>query len=864
MIVGDSCFYCINPSVRTSPLVEGQYRLYFGDRTTSFKLSASEWDAILNADSSGCSVDFLFSNCKNFFDTSRSEIKRDEYISWLCEKGILLPVDPHLYPTNSKTDSLSSNGSTSSLYQANGSRTDRTKVTTSKEDRKILLFSFNWITSRGLLRPPRALISLQAWLFPLTLILFVGTIYSFYFGVKPLAVLLSQRSDPLTGLSRLLIMLIVINLISVMISILLSYSLNIDDQKLYLRLKWGFLPRLAKEQNSKEIKQRANKLEELILVAQPLLVRLYLVVFSILYLYIYTPIPDTSPYSRLNILVAIIQGALASMIILLIPVRNTPGRRLLEFFGVMPKNYLKISVKRTFTTFSHLFKGQFSQISLSKSDINSLLFLIALLIAFTIKMLILYNILIPNISAEVPQFAGHWTALIVRIALTVLLIRFLYLTFFTKLIASRTSKKTDELSIRATPQSYTLGTPDEPLPNQSLGVANSFLHSFHFGITSFFSSKFFLAFILIIIFLFPFRASVTGSANVTEGESLDIRSTETAVVKQIFQAGPSSIIFKKGTKILEMYSPTLSSQLSQQMQLISKLDSDIRTQRTLIQSIRTGSIKLEGENRDEELQSAYAMVQKVKSKITSLQNQIKIQNDQITKLRGLTKSGAISEFQLQNLLSSQEALTGELEGAKSELTSALADVTIAQRKQKIDQDVNSEEQLSKALDELSSAESSLKVGKIALEALEARISKLTLVMPFDGVISSNTRALLNRTVTPGETILTVKAQPLTQTNALIPEYDRARVRTKLPCVLRLYSVSDQEFKGTVSSISPSTVELDGLQYVELQIQLDDSLPTNFIGSKGYAKIHVGYTCILLNLISPITRFINVDLWSLLP
>ncbi|QPN56491.1 hypothetical protein I1E95_15735 [Synechococcus sp. CBW1107] len=463
MIVGDSCYYSINPSVRTSPLVEGQYRLYFGDRTTSFKLSASEWDAILNADSSGGSVDFLFSNCKNFFDTSRADIKRDEYISWLCEKGILLPVDPHHFAINSNPDSLSSNGSTSSLYPPNGSRTERNKVTTSKEDRKILLLSFNWITSRGLLRPPRALISLQAWLFPLTVILFIGTIYSFYFGVKPLAVLLSQRSDPLTGLSRLLIMLIVINLISVMISILLSYSLNIDDQKLYLRLKWGFLPRLAKEQNSKEIKQRATKLEELILVAQPLLVRLYLVVFSILYLYIYTPIPDSSPYSRLNILVAIIQGALASMIILLIPVRNTPGRRLLEFFGVMPKNYLKISVKRTFTTLSHLFKGKFSQITLSKSDINSLLFLIALLIAFTIKMLILYNILIPNISAEVPQFAGHWTALIVRIALTVLLIRFLYLTFFTKLIASRSSHKTDELSILAKPKSYTLGTPDQSL-----------------------------------------------------------------------------------------------------------------------------------------------------------------------------------------------------------------------------------------------------------------------------------------------------------------------------------------------------------------------------------------------------------------
>lgn len=864
MILGEGSFYCINPSVRTSPLVEGQYRLYFGDRTTSFKLSASEWDAILNADSIDGSVDFLFSTCKIFFDNSRAEIQRDEYILWLCEKGILLPADPHPYTTNSKTDSLSSNGSASSLYPADSSSTDGTQLASSKEDRKILLLSFNWITSRGLLRPPRVLISLQAWIFPLTVILFIGTTYSFYFGVKPLAVLLSQRSDPLTGLSRLLIMLIVINLISVMTSILLSYSLNIDNQKLYLRLKWGFLPRLAKEQNSKEIKQRATKLEELILVAQPLLVRLYLVVFSILYLFIYTPIPDVSAYSHLNVLVAIIQGALASMIILLIPVRNTPGRRLLEFFGVMPKNYLKISIKRTFTTLSHLLKGRFSHISLSRSDVNSLLFLIALTIAFSIKILILYNILIPNISSEVPQFAGHWTALIVRVALTVLLVRFLYLTIFSKFIAVRISQKSVEPALHATPKSYALATAVESLPYQSHIPANSFLHSFHFGITSLFGNRFFLAFILIIIFFFPFRASITGSANVTEGESLDIRSTETAVVKQIFQTGPSSIILGKGTKILQMYSPTLTAQLGQQMQLLSKLDSDIRTQRTLIQSIRTGSIKLAGENRDDELQAAYAMVRKVQSRITSLQNQIKIQSDQITKLRSLTKAGAISKFQLQNTLSSQEALAGELEGAKGELLSALADVKIAQRNQKIDQDVNLEEQLSKALDELNSAESSFRVGKIALEAIEDRISNLTLVMPFDGVINSNTRALLSRTVTPGETILTVKAQPLTQISALIPEYDRARVRTKLPCSLRLYSVSDKEYKGTVSSISPSTVELDGLQYVELQIQLDEILPTNFIGSKGYAKIAVGYTCILLNLISPITRFINVDLWSLLP
>ncbi len=864
MIAGDSSSFTINPSIRTSPLVEGQYRLYFGDRTTSFKLSASEWDAILQADSNDGSVDQLFATCKPFFDPSRTGTSRDEYLDWLCSSGILLPSGGPAQAGLGSGPQLQANGSVGTQLLPNGSQQAAPQQKSTKEDRKILLFSFNWVTSRGLLRPPRALIRLQAWIFPLTVIVFIGAIYSFYFGVKPLAVLLAGRSDPLTGLSRLLIMLIVINFISVFISILLSYSLHIDNQKLYLRLKWGFLPRLAKEQNSKELKSKATKLEELILVAQPLLVRLYLVILSILYLYVYTPIPDTSPYSQLNILVAIIQGALASMIILLIPVRNTPGRRLLEFFGVMPKNYLKISVKRTLTTVSALFKGQFGKISLSRSDYNSLLFLIALLIAFSIKMLILYNVLIPNISAEVPQFAGHWTALIVRIALTVLLIRFLYLTFFTKLISSRASLGSTESSVRAKPTSYSLGSSDEPLTNQASGAAKSFLHSLHFGITSFFTSKFFLTFILIVIFLFPFRASVTGSANVTEGEALDIRSTETASVSQILQPGPSSNILEKGSKILELSSSTLNSLRSQQLQELAKLQSEIRTSKTLIRSIETGSIQLEGQNRNEELLSAAAMVEKNKAKIASLQNQIKIQDEQISKLRSLTASGAISEFQLQNALSSQAALSGELAAVMSDLRSSEASLVVAGRNQTIDQDVNAEERLSKAMDELAAAESSLEASKIALEALDTRLERLTLSMPFDGVISSNTKALLGRTVTPGETIVTVKAQPLTQTIALIPEYDRARVSVGLPCDLRLYSVWDQEFSGAVASISPTTVELEGLQYVELQIQLEDSLPTNFIGSKGYAKIQVGYTCILLNLLAPITRFINVDLWSFLP
>lgn len=864
MISGNGHTYRINPSVRTSPLVEGQYRLYFGDRTSSFKIPADEWESILRADSEDSSAEQLYANAHKHCDTVRADYSIEEYIEWLCYNGILLRIET---PDSLRETNLGTKQGSRDIRDFNQSDSTGNASLESnllKNDRKLLLVSFNRLTSRNLLRPPRVLISLQAWLFPLTVVLFLATVFSFYFGAKPLFSLVSHRSNPLTGISRLLIMLVMINFISVMTSICLSYSLGINDQKLYLKLKWGFLPRFAREPNNKEMKHRANKTEELVLASQPLLIRLYLVILSILYLYIYTPIPDSSAYSQLNITVAVIQGSLASMIILLIPVRNTPGRRLLEILGVIPRDYLRISVKRATNTLSQLFKGRFSELSLTRATINSLLFLVALLILFSVKMLILYNILIPNISSEAPQFAGHWTALIVRVALTILLVRFLYLTVVTRIIARRSHEMPGYLSPEVVRKPNALGAPNEPIAGESSGDTSSLLHAAHVVMTGFFRSKILLSLVLVVVFLFPFRAAVTGSANVTEGEALDIRATESATVKEVFQVGPSSKILKKGLKIIELHSSTLSSQRSQQMQLISKLQSEIRTQKTLISSIESGSIKLEAENRTEELDSAHAKVEKIRSTISSLKDQIKIQDDQLLKLRELSRSGAISEFQLQNLLKSQRALTGELEGTKSELKSALADVRVAQRKLKIDQDTNPEEQLSKAANELSSAESSLRAGKIALDALNTRIDKLTLYMPFDGVISSNTRALMNRSVTQGETVVTVKAQPLTQTIALIPEYDRARVRVGLACILRLYSVSDQEFSGTVSSVSPTTIDIDGLQYSELQIQLKESLPTNFIGSKGYAKIDVGYTCILFNLIAPISRFINVDLWSLLP
>ncbi len=885
MITGGHSRFYLNPAVRTSPLVDGQYRLYFGDRKTSCKVSLGEWEQILDADSGNKTVQDLYQGCQSFLDSSRTEISQEEYLKWLCSSGILL-IDENVLDDGEEltpdffTDPPGAAGRNGASHRdrADGGppvKDGKASKKVETQDPRILLYDFNWITRTQFLRPPRVLISLQAWLFPLTAFLLCFAIYSFYFSANPIGLILARNSDPLSGIARLLLMLIVINFVSMLCNMLATYALGIKNQKLYLRFRWGFLPRFASEANLKERQRRASGNEYLILIVQPLLVRAYLIIGAVFCLYVYTPIPSSSPISQTALLLAVIQGGIASSIILLLPIRNTPGRKLLEYISVLPKGYLKISAKRTSDNFSLLLKGRFREINLQKSHVRSFLFIIALLIVFCLHLFILYNVIIPGISLQVPPIAGTWTSLIVRVALTLLLVRFLYVKVFARLIAQRGSPSSRPTTAPANHRASSRPArqqASEPAVAQQAGqartseqAASTFsLYAIHLWFNRLFSSRRVLILILIVVFLFPFRASITGSASVTEGETLDIRSTESAYISSIYATGPSAELVKKGAKLLQLTSTALDSLKNQKEQDLINLKSDIRSANTLIQSIKYGSKKLEAKNRNEELQAAQAAVTKNKARIESIRKQIQIQNQQIATLQKLTTSGATSAFQLDTALANQAALSGELASAISDLTASQSNVSISQRQQTIDQQSSYEEQLSRAQDDLTSAQSKLQAAEIALDSINQRISKLTFVMPFNGVVSSSTTNLMNRTVTPGETLLTVKAQPLTETIALIPEYDRARVRVGLPCTLRLYSASGRSFSGTISSISPTTTEVDGLQYLQLQIQLKDSFPSNFIGSKGYAKVEVGYTSILLNIIAPLARFFSVDLWSLLP
>ena len=89
MIIGRRGIYCVNPAIRTSPQVQGQYRLYFSDRTTSFKLNAEEWEFIKNTERVDTTTGALYSNCKSLFEDKRAKFEENEYIEW-CSTDTLI------------------------------------------------------------------------------------------------------------------------------------------------------------------------------------------------------------------------------------------------------------------------------------------------------------------------------------------------------------------------------------------------------------------------------------------------------------------------------------------------------------------------------------------------------------------------------------------------------------------------------------------------------------------------------------------------------------------------------------------------------------------------------------------------------
>ncbi|MFT5849605.1 MAG: RND family efflux transporter MFP subunit [Patiriisocius sp.] len=120
---------------------------------------------------------------------------------------------------------------------------------------------------------------------------------------------------------------------------------------------------------------------------------------------------------------------------------------------------------------------------------------------------------------------------------------------------------------------------------------------------------------------------------------------------------------------------------------------------------------------------------------------------------------------------------------------------------------------------LTQAAASVDGARAQIASIDAQIADLSIVAPFDGVIT-------DVTVLPGETagatpVITLLAEDAFELTARIPEIDITKIATEQSAEIVFDAKSDEILTGTVTYISPLATEIDGVAYFETTITLND-------------------------------------------
>ncbi|MCP9892149.1 HlyD family efflux transporter periplasmic adaptor subunit [Cyanobium sp. Aljojuca 7D2] len=619
---------------------------------------------------------------------------------------------------------------------------------------------------------------------------------------------------------------------------------------LYLKMMGGFHPVFEASQDKQyDPKQWASKWEYLCYIASPQIMRANLLSLSVLLVYIGYPFATQLTGFALKILLINISVALITLFWAAFPSPGALSFKLMELYNIIPSRLVGLSVQKVFSGV--------------KTESNRRYRLVLLLIALLLLVKVLYLLffLLPEAIHDTPLVLGSWTPQILYITMVILAIKFIEYKY------KSNSAKTPSQGSNNSQQLKLNRFSDDSRPSSATSSNNiSVLESFNWHTFVRTKRNRLVAFALLILMIFPYASSVTGTAKINEKMSLDIKSSEkeTSIVEKIWHVGPSAEIIKKGDILISMQSPSLESLINQGK---DRVDSLVRSEsiiKTEIQSLTKGSKYEESLNADDTVLQNVSDLDSQKYAVNSLKRQALILEDQVKTYRDLASKGALSEVQYQDKLVELEQKMTALKDSNSQVNRISAELTKSKRNKQIEQILSLSESLNTALDKLRSTQSDLALERKELRELERRQLDMIVKAPFDCVIDSDTSLLHGKKIAYGEQLLSVKSVPSEAVVISVPEYDRADVQIGAKVEARLYSKVYAELRGRVSSVSPVTTNSNDQEIVDVYISLVHELPSNFIGASGTGKIRSGWTCLLWNFAKPIVRFLNVDLWSILP
>jgi len=847
--------YTFHPLVKFSSAGSGKCLIYLPNSQSPLIASPSESKIISKLQANSV---FSLEVLSSFFIELENPDDPSAFLHWLIDKGIVIESHDsnHIQDTSNDTSFPTYPQPVSSERTLNvlGFRF----ISTSKYT--INLFDLKELEFLHILKRSIDVIGLQARLLPFLILVASFEIYYFYFG--KLRALSSITHSPLFANPSLLQVFLCFTLTSffcVLFRIFCGFSLEMPTTVLKIKLLAGFHPVFDSDDYPPYDQfSTLSKFHYLLITSSSYLMRLYILMLAILFVYIFYPFLNYLPATLLTSLFVLINISLVAIIWQLIPSPGSITFKLLELYNIIPQKLLG----KTFAFFRNFFN--LSRKAPSLISINLLntkfflyfLFLLGFILSIFLKFWFLLNFVFPGISNDLPQVFGYWTPTIILYLLFILSLRYAYYTFSPK---------------NTSPAFSPPSPPKSPFEARTSLDKTSFQRTtFDSKFQTFHSKTFifkpiFLILILFILFL-PFKSAVSGSATVSESSSLDIKSREIekSFIASLPYSGPSRQVIKKGSTIISLSSPSLTLKIVEAQQTLQSLQSQKSILKIQLQKVSSGSQFQDSLNRDQDLSQAISDLGKYQSQINSYQKQVSLYSQQATSYKKLSSEGAVSTLQYQDIVIQLESARVKLQDSIANFKNTKFDIVRRSRSKNIDQVLKYREDFTSTSDQLKQVDFDLAKQKAILKDLNQRFEELNVIMPFDGVIDSDTTSLLGKLVVYNSDLLSVRSVPLAIVEVTVPEYDRSNIRIGDQAIVKLYSSFTNTITGKIKFIAPKTINLNQQDFVQASLGLDGILPSSYIGSVGTAKIYHGYTCLFWNLLKPFVRFISVDVWSILP
>lgn len=152
-----------------------------------------------------------------------------------------------------------------------------------------------------------------------------------------------------------------------------------------------------------------------------------------------------------------------------------------------------------------------------------------------------------------------------------------------------------------------------------------------------------------------------------------------------------------------------------------------------------------------------------------------------------------------------------------------------------------------------------------LALVEDRLSRASLMAPFDGVVvSGDLSQMLGTPVEQGKVLFQIAPLSAYRVILEVDERDIAQLRVGQTGELALSGIPDQRLRFAVKTITPVSTAQDGRNYFRVEAQLDDASARLRPGMEGVGKIGVGRRKLIWIWAHPLTDWLRLWAWRWLP